>query len=303
MPETSLILAGGGLSPPSSLTAIAFSGIGGQTLRAYRSDWAHLAREMGVPDAEAAARYLVDRGQGEATRIALAYRQRMIDNGDAPASINRRLCSLRFMFISLRRCGRIGWTLEVPGVKVQNMRDTRGPRDETYEKMLESVKRKPDRVLLLRLLRDMALRRREVADLTLADVIIDGEGMRLCVKGKGKLEKLKLKVPPVVASALKDWLSARGGEPGSLLRMSYQKIERVVNRAGWDAGATVTPHGLRHSGITRAAAVTNGNAPAVQKFARHQNISTTMRYIDDFEDTYGKIAEMVSGDNVRGEGK
>jgi integrase/recombinase XerC len=58
----------------------------------------------------------------------------------------------------------------------------------------------------------------------------------------------------------------------------------------------VRPHGLRHSGITRALELTNGNLREVQKFSRHKNANTIGIYDDNRVDLAGKVTKLLGAD-------
>jgi len=147
----------------------------------------------------------------------------------------------------------------------------------------------------------MALRRQEVVNLTLADVET-GEEPRLWVIGKGKHERIPLTMPPRAREAMRVWMEIRGDQPGSLTMANYENIAGIVDQAARKAQVKPThAHGLRHSAITRALELTNGDITQVQKFARHSKPETTMLYNDNRTDVYGKIAAMVGNDARNGE--
>jgi integrase/recombinase XerC len=94
---------------------------------------------------------------------------------------------------------------------------------------------------------------------------------------------------------VRSWIKERGDAPGSLFRISGHGLWDVVRATAKRAGVgVVRPHGLRHSGITRALDVTNGNLRAVQQFSRHKNVNTLMIYDDNRRDYFGEIAEQIS---------
>jgi integrase/recombinase XerC len=112
-----------------------------------------------------------------------------------------------------------------------------------------------------------------------------------------------LTLPAGAREAVEAWLAVRGHEPGPLFtslhqggrpdgRLTGDAVYKIVRGLGRAAGLdrAVRPHGIRHASITEVAKRTNGNAVASQEFGRHRNPATTARYIDAFEDTFGKAA-------------
>ncbi len=62
----------------------------------------------------------------------------------------------------------------------------------------------------------------------------------------------------------------------------------------------LTTHSLRHYAITRFAKSTNGNVVLASRFARHSNVTTTMRYIaKDNEELYRNIDYAFSTDQIQ----
>lgn len=76
--------------------------------------------------------------------------------------------------------------------------------------------------------------------------------------------------------------------------MTGDGVYLVIRQIGEKAGVHVRPHGLRHSGITAGLDATNGNVRAGQKFSRHKDVKTVMRYDDNREDLGGSVARAVA---------
>ena len=55
------------------------------------------------------------------------------------------------------------------------------------------------------------------------------------------------------------------------------------------------PHGIRHTSITQALDLFDGNARIVQRFSRHASVETLMLYDDERTDLAGKVSQAVSG--------
>lgn len=146
-----------------------------------------------------------------------------------------------------------------------------------------------------------AIRTAEVHRADVSDLRTEGNRLVLYVQGKGRPDKSELVViaNPEVETALHDWLSVRGGNPGALFvslshrtggkRLALRSIRDIVTgyfRSAGVVGENKTTHSLRHTAITSA--VTHG-APVqkVKNMARHSSIDTTMIYyheIDRIED-------------------
>ncbi|MEA1927158.1 MAG: site-specific integrase, partial [Candidatus Auribacterota bacterium] len=65
------------------------------TRRAYNRDLRDFADFLGEEEPTDALRRLIERGQGEANSLTLQYKAHLIEQEKTPATINRRLSSLR----------------------------------------------------------------------------------------------------------------------------------------------------------------------------------------------------------------
>jgi integrase len=185
---------------------------------------------------------------------------------------------------------------------------------------------------ILRLLTDLALRRAEALALDVADVERDRDGTAraVWVRGKGRKESERLTLPPKTAAAVAAWLAARltldeapagrrdtrplfvsldpgAGREGRRHRGSVGPSARVVagrltaralgarfETLGRLAGiGRVSPHGLRHTAIT---AVLDAGASTrdAQRFSRHKDPRTLLRYDDNRADLRGRLAADLS---------
>lgn len=284
-----------------------FGGRNAGTSRAYQADLESLARFVGSETVEAAVGRLMDCGHGELNALVLEYRAHLSGQGLAAATINRRLAAVRSLLRRARLLGLTPWTLEVANLKTQPYRDTRGPGREGFERLLvalgeaEDAPTRRDRAAL-RLLFDLALRREEVVSLDLEH--LDLERATIAVLGKGRVQRSRLTLPPVTATALAAWVEARGSEPGPLFlnfdraskgrRLTGRSLYRIVRELGRRAGLRVTPHGLRHAAITSALDLTKGDVRAVQRFSRHRDVRVINVYDDSREDLAGVVARLVA---------
>jgi hypothetical protein len=58
----------------------------------------------------------------------------------------------------------------------------------------------------------------------------------------------------------------------------------------------VRPHGFRHHAITRALDLTSGDLRRVQRFSRHRDPRTVLRYDDNRRDLGGEVASLVANE-------
>jgi integrase/recombinase XerC len=295
-------------SPTSRLLDAFLAGRSAATLRCYAGDLRDFASFLGVTTPEAAVGRLLAGGSGLANELALRYKAHLISRGLAAATVNRRLAALRSPVKLGRTLGLTNWTLEVEGMKAEAYRETRGPGRAGFRQLLEQLagrtdpKATRDRAVL-RLLFDLGLRRAEVCSLDLGD-LDRAEGV-LWILGKGRTQKERLTMPAPTLAALEAWLSVRGEEPGPLFtsldrakkgsgRLSGAAVYQLVRGLGERLGLRARPHGLRHAAITEALDLTGGNVRAVQRFSRHKNLQTLLRYDDNRLDLAGDIARRIA---------
>lgn len=282
------------------------------TANAQRADLKALAEFLGILPPEPAAalelllRYPIHPGDANlhVDRWVGSMRGRL-----SPATVNRRLATLRTLTRHACDYNQISWTLHVKSLPVQALRDTRGPGPATVLRMFNAATATPGKkgardLAILRLLADLALRSAEVRAMDLADVDIRRHTIQ--VLAKGKVEKALMALPPRTEEALAEWIILRGQHNGPVFsplshpqrpdaRLTAPGLYGLIVRLGRaaDAEIRVTPHGLRHTAIT--AVYTETHQPQMaQRFARHAKIETTMRYIDTVEDVAGEAALVVS---------
>ena len=102
---------------PRRLVNAFLDGLAPTTISAYRRDLEDFRMFVGAENLAAAAERLLSTGLGEANVLALAYRADLIRGGRAPATINRRLSSLRALVALARTVGLVPWRLEVKSLK------------------------------------------------------------------------------------------------------------------------------------------------------------------------------------------
>ncbi|MCX6125407.1 MAG: tyrosine-type recombinase/integrase, partial [Proteobacteria bacterium] len=213
-----------GIAQPSTekdfdLVATFFGGKRPLTREAYQLDLKDFTEFLGAASTADALNELTSLNSGDANHRVLLYRSMMQEKKLAPATINRRLATIRSITKLARVLGKITWAIEIPNLAVQNYRDTKGPALAAFKRMLDATKEsspiKSARDLaLLRLLFDLALRASEAVSLDIADY--DLEASTLAILGKGRTQKEKLTVPDTSKTALKIWITERGSEAGPL---------------------------------------------------------------------------------------
>jgi len=271
------------------------------TRAAYQRDLNDFFKETAgkLPTSELVLEFLhLERGQ--AVSVVLKYKAALFERGLSEATVNRRLAAVRALVAKGRALGIASFTLEeVKGEKVQKYRDTTGIDPETFKRVLAWCNRntlmgKRD-YALLRLLWGNALRRNEVSQLNIGDFDPNAKTLKILGKGKGtQIETIDLGEGTVEAIAV--WLEAsRGTRPddaplftaldfhNSGHRLTGDGIRKIVVRLCEKAGIkkVMSPHRIRHSAITAALDITDGNVRKVQKLSRHRQLDTLMIYDDN----------------------
>lgn len=278
------------------------------THRAYAGALRAFATWVGASGAQDALRAILGAPAGSAHAVVYRYRGWLLDRGLSTATVGLHLSALRAVVRLARAQGLVAWDLEVPGVRREPYRDTRGPGRRGVRALLAEVadpttpKGLRDRAIV-RLLCDLALRRAEVTAIDVEDV--DLVGATVAVLGKGRSGKVKLTLPDPTREALAAWLAVRGAESGPLFpncarggrgtRLTGTSLARIVRGLGAAAGiADLHPHQLRHAAITEALDQTRGDVRAVQRFSRHADPRTLLLYDDARRDQAGDVARLVA---------
>jgi integrase/recombinase XerC len=109
--------------------------------------------------------------------------------------------------------------------------------------------------------------------------------------------------------AIATWLEARGvHQPAEPLfislsnssyghRLSGNALYNLVCETAIAAGISkhMSPHRIRHSGITAALDATGGDVRRVQKLSRHRRLDTLMIYDDQRKNAQGEITDLLAG--------
>jgi len=278
-----------------------------RTRRAYETDLEDFRSFLGVASRGAALEELLRAGAGAAFQVVTRYKAALRERGLSPATLNRRLASLRSLVKFARAAGLVNWNLGVQNVKGEGYRDTRGPGRAGVQALLDELGARGDEKAvrdraIIRLLYDLGLRRGEVVSLDAEDV--DAEAGTVKVVGKGRAEKQILTLPEPTKRALAAWFAVRGDSPGPLFtnfdparkggRLTGTAVYYIVKKLGDKAGVKARPHGLRHAAITEALDKARGDVRAVQKFSRHRDLRTLTVYDDSRRDYGGEVARRVA---------
>jgi integrase/recombinase XerC len=290
------------------------SGLKPNTLRTYDQAFTDFVsflsrREGRKVTRQDAAHLLLAHGHGQANITAHDYLVDMQGRGLSASSINNRLSAIRKLVAVARVRGLVPWSLEIRNVPSEPYRDTRGPGTNAVQLLLSQVAGSRPRDVrdraIIRLLFDLSLRRGEVVTLDVEDVELERKAIH--VLRKGKTEKKLLDLPPQTVKTLSDWLQVRGEEAGPLFinfdragkgeRLSGTSLYRNLKKLGARIGVTVSPHQLRHTGITTAsvkAAQAGYRQRDLAQYSGHKSSTTLDYYIDATENLQGKIADMVA---------
>jgi len=231
----------------------------------------------------------------------IAYRNRLSDDGLKPATINRKLSSIRALYKVLMAAGALP-TNPADAALVKGFKPQRTLRGKTISTDdISTILTAADAEKGLRGLRDQAmlrtllytgLRRSEVVSMNWS--LIHHEAghvvLELPVTKSGVPQSVKLS--PVVVSALDRYrkaLDTAGVDCDavwiSLTRNKGQRITdhtayRCVLRYAEMLSIKMTPHSFRHTCATLA--MEGGATPQqVQGHLRHASVTTTMQYYED----------------------
>jgi integrase/recombinase XerD len=280
------------------------------TRRAYQRDILDFLTFVGV-DAPDGLRAILP-GQIE------HYRNRLMRDGAAKATVNRKLSVVRQLF---ERAMAEGWTDRNPATRVRGLKadqesPTSGLTLREARELLAGIERdtllgQRDHCLLFVMLRT-GIRRSEAAGILIGDFSRRDGHEALTVRGKGDKTRI-VKIAPDVLRCCRDWLAASDREwaPAEPLFVALRRtaggyrvasrrpltadgIWKVVLRRAEEAGlgTRITPHSLRHTFVTLAL---EGGAPLhkVQYAAGHADPRTTERYHRQKENLDDNAADYV----------
>ncbi|MGL4498647.1 MAG: tyrosine-type recombinase/integrase, partial [Planktothrix sp.] len=79
-------------------------------------------------------------------------------------------------------------------------------------------------------------------------------------------------------------------------RLTGTGVYKIVSQIAREAGINkpLSPHRIRHSGITAALEATNGDVRKVQKLSRHSDLNTLMIYDDNRKNQQGEVTNLLA---------
>lgn len=276
------------------------------TVRSYKRGVETFQAFVGAATANEAVSKLCALRHGEANALGYEYRTHLQKLGLSASTVNSRMAALKFFVNLARIMGLITWELEVQALKTEGYRDTHGPGKDPIQEVANQLEGKAPAdpmaardLAVIRLLYNQALRRGEVAGLDLEH--FDPKESRLSILGKARNDREWVTLTDRTKEAIENWLRHRRAGPGPLFtnfdpagkgeRLTDTSIYRIIKAYGLRR-----PHGLRHTGITEALERTGGDLRAVQKFSRHKDPKTIMRYDDNRKDMAGNVAKLLDED-------
>lgn len=169
---------------------------------------------------------------------------------------------------------------------------------DALRRLLETRMHHRTRVMIL-LAALAGLRVHEIAKLRGEDVDIDGRVLRVVGKG-GRRDSVPLH-PLLVAAALTMpargwWFPANARRPGE--HVHAKTVSDVIGQAMQRAGATGTPHSLRHWFGTNLVA-TGADLRTAQTLLRHSNLQTTAIYVQVADEARSVAIGRLSLDGER----
>jgi integrase/recombinase XerC len=244
----------------------------------------------------------------QAIAVVLSYRSRLLALNLSPNTINTRLAAIKSLVNHARKLSQCGFSLEdVASLKVEIYRDTSGVDATVYRGMIEAIDRetvggKRD-YAIMRLLWDNALRRGEVTAVNIEDFHRD----KLWIMRKGKIQKQSVDLAFKTQVALNEWLGVRGGEAKEPLfialdnrsyghRLSGRALGYLVERLAKDADVSkrMSPHRVRHSAITTALNISDGNVRDARLLSGHAKLETLVIYDDRRKNVQGKVSSKLA---------
>jgi integrase/recombinase XerC len=250
--------------------------------------------------------------QKHAVALVFKYKAHLMKKKLAEATVNRRLSAIKSMVEMGRRLGVCNFSLDdVKGEKVETYRDTKGIPPSDYAKVIglcdrNNPKGKRD-YAILRLLWDNALRRNEIVNLNVGDFNLKEKTLSILGKGKGT-QKQVVDLSEKTVDAISLWLRAtqkkRNDDPMFTVlayhnngkRLTGEAIRRLVDGLCKQAGIAkkMSPHRVRHSAITTVLDQNNGNYRATQRFSRHAQVQTVLKYDDNRQNLQKQMSDKIS---------
>ena len=283
------------------------------TKREYRKDLNKFFKEMtGVDPNNDSVLEFLHLTEKRAVAVVLKYKGKLLERGLKEATVNRRITSIKSLVKFARKVGVCTYSLEdVEMEKNVAYRDTTGVDAKTYATVVRTCDRttkigKRD-YAILRLLWENGLRRGEMSKLSVKDFDPHGQRLRIFGKGKGNNDEW-VKISAQTISAITQWLDSRSrliANDALFISLDnntwgyrlsgnaiYQIVVRRFKAAGIDK--VMSPHRIRHSGVTTVLEISDGNITKGKTYSRHSKVETVMVYDDNRNQNQGEITNQLA---------
>jgi integrase/recombinase XerC len=257
------------------------------TRRAYRGDLEAFRAFVAAPSVQAAIDALMQGGYHHSQAQFARYQEHLLRTGKSRATTARALAAVRSTLVLAHRKKLIAWEPPVRPPFPPAYKDTASGDGERLEKTLRelSESRIPIAVrdyAMVLLIGRMALRRSEVAALTMADLSLQ-RGDLVVRRNDGGAPDV-VPTTPEAREALQRWVGVRGGWAGPLFvaarneavqrsPLSKRTVGRILSGYGLDS-----PRVLRPLAITSYLERTGGDLAGAQAFGRVRRASTVRTY-------------------------
>jgi site-specific recombinase XerD len=249
------------------------------------------------------------------------FRDQLIKDGRKPSTINRKMCSVRYVFDKLLLMNMIPFNpAHSKLVKAPKQSTVRHTDYLSWEEIGQLVQI-PDQTIargrrdhaMLMLAVNLGLRKDELLSIKLVDLKTGPTGEPyVWVRGKGEKERfVGYAKRPEVEKALDTHLKDRGQEPGYLFhgrkgpafKMSDGRFWQIVTQHAEAAGLLkkgIHPHTLRAAFITMAH---DQGVPVadIQRAVGHSRGETTLGYVRDLEMIKNKAVSALKGLGTKNE--
>ena len=259
--------------------------------------------------------YLKDNSICQPTRTDVLNYREELKASHKPATVQTYIIAIRQFF---------KWT-EIEGIYPDIADHVKGAKvDREHKKdyltsaqvkaVMQSIDRTTEQGIrdyaVLALMFTAGLRTVEVSRANIEDLRTAGDQTVLYIQGKGKAEKADfVRIAPAVEQAIRAYLKTRkntkAGDPlfvstsnnGAGSRLSTRSISGIVKGhlidAGYDSDR-LTAHSTRHTAVTLAL-LGGQTLEAVQQFARHASIATTLIYSHHLDKAKNECSNVVAG--------
>jgi site-specific recombinase XerD len=273
------------------------------TIESYRSDLVLFARWLEATNGEP-----LQAGRVTPTDLR-EYRSYLLNvEQRSPATINRRLASLRTFFQWARAEGlcRESPTESVKGIQ-SSPRSPRSLPKKDVDRLIRAVERGENKrdLAIVQVLRHTGVRVGELTSLRLGDVTLSERKGQLVVRaGKGS----KYRVIPLNADArkaLNDYLAVRPKSASDVLflgrrseGLTQRSVEKLVLKYATRAGLEdVSPHTLRHT-FGKSALDAGVDLVTVARLMGHERPETTAIYTTPSEQDLERAVERLEVEHV-----